>query len=79
MSVRLYLITALIECRRVSAATRQKQRFYDNDIASTWERTRTVTATVPSPAIPTTQPIELTGTTPKKVDRIALIYVISTA
>jgi hypothetical protein len=37
------------------------------------------TATAPSPAIPTTQPTELTGTTPKKVDRIARIYVTITA
>jgi aspartyl-tRNA synthetase len=36
------------------------------DIASTWERTRTVTATEPSPAIPTTQPTELTWKTPQK-------------
>jgi hypothetical protein len=45
-----------------------------NDIASTWERTRTVTATAPSLASQTIQPIVLAGTTPQKADRIALIH-----
>jgi hypothetical protein len=36
------------------------------DVASTGERTGAVTATAPSHAIPTTQPIELDETTPKK-------------
>jgi hypothetical protein len=42
-----------------------------NDIASTWERLRLALQFRQR-----NQPIELTGTTPNKVDRIALIYVI---
>jgi hypothetical protein len=48
-----------------------------NDISSTGERTRTAIA--PSHAMPITLPIELTGTTPKKVDGITLINLIITA
>jgi hypothetical protein len=47
-------------------------------IAYTGKRTRTVTATAPSLAIPTTLPTELAGTTLQKFYRIALINVIIT-
>jgi hypothetical protein len=50
-----------------------------NDIAYTGERTRTVTATAPILAIPTTLPTELSGTSQRKVDRKTLINVIITA